>query len=185
MLIQEPTGNDLSKDIKNFEVDLRTEKNNPLDEMANQGGSSSDDTTTNQSQKDENLMKNTKNNYNQDGVTASVNGTTTETNNTNETSTGGGAQTSDGSNTSQGSTTEGSTDTYEEKTKYFHSIPENIQPTTTTEKTTSSSADISSFYSILFVGVLCTLALLIIALRNFSQKYFEIYILATLRYILM
>ena len=62
----------------------------------------------------------------------------------------------------------------------FHLNPEEIE--SNREKTTP---DIANFYAILFIGVLCTLSLIIIALRNFFQKYFELYILTTLRYILM
>lgn len=176
-MIEESSPDDLSKDIKNFEVNIKKEGQNPMDQLSSQSSASQEETTTattaSQTEKDENLMKNSDaSKYNEQAKVLGGNEEKkvepTPTTNTTTTTT---------------PTTTPKTDVdkdYEEKTRIFHLNPEEIEASR--EKTTP---DIANFYSILFIGVLCTLALLIIALRNFFQKYFELYILTTLRYILM
>lgn len=185
LLIEETSSQDLSKDIQNFEVTVKNEDSNPLDDLSSQSSTTQSTSSENQSEKDENMMKNTNTSkYNEKSNVLGGQEETSSTANDNNTTTATNTNTTGSSNTT--GTNEGESDTsnenYEEKTKVFHSIPDSLQPTL---NKTEARNDISSFYSIIFVGVLCTLALLIITLRNLFQKYFELYILNTLKYILM
>ena len=202
-MIEEPSNEDLSKDIKNFEINIKKEGGNPLDQLTSESVASSETsesiTPASQTSKDDNLMKNTDSSkYNtetkvlggeEEKKTAS--GTENEKESQNESQNGTGETVTGDTITTKEKTTGGTTGgarststsnggEYEEKTKVFHLNPESIEPSQE-----QNTPDISAFYSILFIGVLCTLALLIIALRNFFQKYFELYILNTLKYILM
>ena len=170
ILIEEPSEEDLSKSIKNFEINVRGEETNPMDELSSES-TSTEETTSNQAVKEENMMKNT--NMSKYTTEAKVLGGETDQT-VNET-----AKEETKEEAKEEKEAGEIEKDYEEKTKVFHLNPENLEPSK--EKT----GDISSFYSILFVGLLCTLALLIIALRNFFQKYFELYILNTLKFILM
>jgi len=142
---------------------------NPMDELSSET-TTSEETTSNQAEKEENMIKNS--NMTKYTTESKVLGGETQENIKNITETAK----EEGKEEKEAGVIEKD---YEEKTKVFHLIPEDLE--TSKEK----RPDISSFYSILFVGLLCTLALLIIALRNFFQKYFELYILNTLKFILM
>ena len=141
-----------------------------MDQISSSSSSAQEETTEN-SQKDANLMKNSDSSkYNTEVKIIGGN----EEKKANDTT----ATTTPTTTTTSTESTNGKD--YEEKTRMFHLNPEEIE--SNREKTTP---DIANFYAILFIGVLCTLSLIIIALRNFFQKYFELYILTTLRYILM
>lgn len=153
---------------------MRSDSSNPLDQLtsgASTSSSTSESTSTSTgTAKDENMMKNTNTSkYNTDVKV--LGGEEEKTYNLDN-------NTRTNESTTRNITTEEKD--YEEKAKVFH-----LSPGGEEEKNEKSIPDISSFYSIIFVGVLCTFALLIIALRNFFQKYFELYILNTLKYILM